>query len=166
MKFIQLINEGIDIDFIKTNIQKAVKEDPKRLGHGHTGKTGFWILPDGKILPHSKGFKEAYKVKNVINVHSHSGAEGYNDSSRKLDCFSGGDIAVLRHMLRYGYGDTIVVISREGEMMIIKGGNWKKEDETFERKLTKERSEENYLELLKNISKKRNALFIINKKWK
>lgn len=156
MKFKQYINESISISTIKQGIKKAVKENPKRLGHGHTAYTSFWIEEDGNILT----FKDYKKIKTTaVNVHSHSSASGKDDKG--FETFSGGDIAVLRWMQQYNIGDTIALISALGQLHVLKGGNWKKKDERYE----VDKQYESKTELLKELAKQRNAKFTTTK-WK
>lgn len=176
MRLQKFLNESkINVEFIKKHIQKAVKEDPKRLTHGDTGKTAFWILPSGKILPHSKGFKEAYKVGNVISVHSHSPVNANDPRFKNIpfDTFSGEDLRTLDHMLKYGFGDTSVVISINGYMDILKGGNWKKKDFKYDKftgreieKLELEYGKDWRVKLLTDLAKERGATYKRKKRWK
>lgn len=152
--FRQYLTEDVNI---KAAIKAAVKEDPARLGHGHTGKTSFWILSNGDIAPF-KEHKRALVDGNAISVHSHSSASGKDDKG--FETFSGGDIATLRWMQQQGAGDTLALISAKGQLHILKGGTWSKKDERYDAN-----SDEDKTELLKRVAAERGAKFSI-KRWK
>lgn len=159
MRFKEYMNEDISLSILKKSIQKAVKEDPKRLGHGHTGKTAFWVLSNGDILPWSAWKKEWKRIiddKDAINFHSHSSASGKDDKG--FSPLSGGDINSFRN----GYHNQMGIISASGELHILKGGNWKKEDERWEDKIPKDMDK---LEYFKELVKKRGGKLIISR-WK
>jgi len=133
--------EKIDIRRISSGIEKAIRERPKRLSHGYTATNAFWILENGDIKQWN--VKDVIKrERNLVSVHSHSGESYEKEKKDKLQTFSGGDLWVLRHMIRYGYGDTIVVISAHGLMDIFKGseriGDYTKKMCEYESLLTKE----------------------------
>ena len=68
MKFKKYLNESLSLSLIKKSIKKAIKEDPKRLGHGHTAKTSFWILSTGEVLPWSAWKKEWKRILISIRM--------------------------------------------------------------------------------------------------
>jgi len=177
-------SKKIDIKKINTGIRKAIKERPGRLTHGYTVTNSFWILKNGDIKQwNKKGLTET--EKNLINVHSHS-AENYKDyPKRKLQTFSGGDLWALRHSVRYGYGDTMVVINAHGLMDIFKGsekiGRFTKKQCEYERLLTREimdeiakkykipvkgREDKIYRMVLRQIAKDTGSTYLENLKWK
>lgn len=154
-----LMTEALSIPLLKKSIGKAVKEDPKRLGHGHTAKTSFWILSTGEILPWSSWKKEWKRIiddKDAISFHSHSSASGKDDKG--FETFSGGDIQSLRK----GYHNQMGLISAKGELHILKGGNWKKEDERFEENIPEDMDKTEYL---KKLAKDRGGELVITK-WR
>lgn len=109
-----------NINHLQTAIQKAIAEKPSRLSHGDTNKNAFWI--DGnKIIPHNK-YKEVLSSKNVISVHSHSpeNYKNYNAETDKFEPLNGADLETLQHMVKYGYGATIALISAYGELEYIR----------------------------------------------
>jgi len=136
---------GINIKKINDGIKKAIKEKSGRLTHGYTVTNAFWILENGNIEQwNKKGITE--RERNLINVHSHS-PENYKEHPKlKMDTFSGGDLWALRHMIKYGYGDTLVVIDAHGKMDIFKGsekiGEFTRKQCEFERLLTREKYDE------------------------
>ena len=152
--FKQYLSEAANI---KTAIKSAVKQDPARLGHGHTGKTAFWILSTGETVPF-KEHKKALADGKAINVHSHSSASGKDDKG--FETFSGGDIATLRWMIQQGAGDTLALISAKGQLHLLKGGSWSKKDERYDAD-----TDENKTDLLKRVAAERGAKFTITK-WK
>lgn len=159
MKFKEYIIEEISLSIIKNAIKKAVKEDPKRLGHGDTGKTTFWILSTGEILPWSawkKEYKRIINDKDAINFHSHSSASGKDDKG--FTVFSGGDI----HSFRNGYHNQMGLISALGQLYIIQNVKFKKEDEKWEDNVPEDMDK---LEYFKDLVKKRGGKFIISR-WK
>lgn len=169
-------SEEIDVEFIKKSIQDAVKEDPKRLGHGNTGKTGFWILSTGKVVPYRSGWKEAVKDKNAIAVHSHSSASANQNTKDPFQTFSGEDLKLIPYMQKYDVGDTIVVISSDGYMDILKGGNWQNKDYRYDADNDEEEKSKSYektkdstqydRDLLKDLAKERGATYLTKLKWK
>lgn len=116
--------QGSFEQYISELIQKATTKDPKRLAHGDTKYNAFWI-EGNEIYPNNE-WKRAMAGKGVISVHSHS-PDNYqylDDPSwkpdvaaeaKKLDPINFADMFALQHMIKYGYGDTIVVISVYGE---------------------------------------------------
>ena len=157
MKFKRYLIESLSLSNIKTSIKKAIKEDPKRLGHGHTGKTSFWILSNGEVIPF-KEHKKALEDGNAINVHSHSSASGKDDKG--FETFSGGDVATLKWMQTYGAGDTMALISAKGQLHILKGGSWSKKDEKYDADRNIDKTE-----YLKNLANERGGKLIVTK-WK
>lgn len=105
-------------------IKKATLQDAKRLAHGYTKYNAFWI--EGNEIYPNNDWKRAMAGKGVISVHSHS-PDNYqylDDPSwkpdvaaeaKKLDPINFADMFALQHMIKYGYGDTLVVISAYGE---------------------------------------------------
>ena len=105
-------------------IQKATSQDAKRLSHGYTKYNAFWI--EGNEIYPNNDWKRAMAGKAVISVHSHS-PDNYqylDDPSwkpevaaeaKRLDPINFADLFALQHMIKYGYGDTLVVISAYGE---------------------------------------------------
>ena len=105
-------------------IQKATSQDAKRLAHGYTKYNAFWI--EGNEIYPNNDWKRAMAGKAVISVHSHS-PDNYqylDDPSwkpevaaeaKRLDPINFADLFALQHMIKYGYGDTLVVISAYGE---------------------------------------------------
>ena len=142
---------------LKSAIKAAVKEDPKRLGHGHTGKTAFWILSTGEIVPF-KDHKAAIADGDAIIFHSHSPASGKDDKG--FETFSGPDIGNLIWSMKYGAGDTIGLISSQGQLHLLKGGNWTKKDLRYDANTDVDKTE-----LLKSLAKERGAKFTVTK-WK
>jgi hypothetical protein len=152
--------EKVSLPVIKSAIKKAVKEDPARLGHGHTGRTTFWILSDGEILPWSAWKKEWKRIiadKNAISFHSHSSASGKDDQG--FETFSGGDIQSLRG----GYHDQIGLISAQGQLHILQGGKWKKSDERYD--ADNDWTADEKLDALKALAKSRGGQ-LITTTWK
>jgi hypothetical protein len=105
-----------------TMIRKAVEQDPHRLSHGNTATNAFWI--DGeKIYPYNKlNLSANDKRTGLISVHSHSGEnwKDYNEKTDELQPLNGGDLAGLTHIVKYGYGDTLALISAYGELEYIR----------------------------------------------
>lgn len=119
---IQVVDEKRDAfeHHLTAMIQKAVAQDPNRLAHGATRYNAFWI--DGnKIIPYNEHDK-VINSRGVISVHSHSGSNwrDYDEKTDELQPINGGDLAGLSHMVKYGYGDTIALISAYGEMEYIR----------------------------------------------
>jgi hypothetical protein len=182
-KYIQYLIEKIDglseekINFIRKSIRNAVIENPARLGHGETGKTGFWILPNGNTVPYTKGWKEASKYQELISVHSHSGAtERLDKYESSFETFSGGDIEAHQYVRNLGKDIISVVISRDGKMEILYNGNFKKIDyrydaDSYEAKAeymqqTGNDSSEYDREQLIKLSNERSATYLTNLNWK
>lgn len=106
--------------YLASNIQKAIAEDPQRLSHGHTKYNAFWI-DTGKIVPYNE-YKKVLKSQNVISVHSHS-AEGWktrNEITEPFEPLNGADLEGLQHMVKYGYGNTLALISAYGQLEYIR----------------------------------------------
>jgi len=177
-------SKKIDIKKINIGIKKAIKEKSRRLTHGYTAINAFWILENGDIEQwNKKGITE--RERNLINVHSHS-PENYKEYPKsKMQTFSGGDLWALRHMIKYGYGNTIVVISAHGLMDVFKGsekiGNYTKKMCEYEMLLTREnmdeiakkykipvkgREDKIYRMVLRQIAKDTGSTYLENLKWK
>jgi len=130
----------IDIKKIGVGIRKAIKENKGRLSHGYTATNAFWILSNGDI----KKFKDKniMNEKNVISVHSHSPENYEKQKKSELQTFSGGDLYGLAHMIKYNYGNTLVVVNAHGIMDVFKGSNkfgkLKKNVLEYEKQLTRE----------------------------
>ena len=174
--------KGVDVKKISDGIRKAIKENPKRLTHGHTAQNAFWILKDGEVRKFKD--RDIMNKKNVINVHSHSPENWKEAKKYKAQSFSGADLYVLNHMIKYGYGNTIVVIDARGIMDIFKGsdkiGKFTKRQCEFDLRLTDKdmnRIAEKYkipVEnrdkisrlILKEIAKMTGSVYLENVKWK
>ncbi len=161
MKFNQYIKEGISLPIIKKAIKQAVKDDPKRLGHGHTAKTSFWILSTGDIISQADWKKEWKRIiddKDAIQFHSHSPASGKGDKG--FETFSGGDIQAFRLTQSYGINQ-IGLISAKGQLHILKGGSWTKKDERYSDNIV----DQDQTEYLKQLAKERGGKLIVTR-WK
>ena len=163
-----------EVNFYKDSIQKAIEEDSSREGHGDTGKTGFWILKDGSSVPYNKGWSEASKEKEVTSVHSHSSASP-NSNDAPFETFSGGDIQAHQWLTEHGKIPTSLVISRDGGMDILRGGNFKKSDFKYDAGQYNERGD--YFrehgnsvgydrENLATIAADRGAIYLTGLSWK
>jgi hypothetical protein len=161
MRFVRYLNENISLSLIKKAIKKAIKEDPKRLGHGPS----FWVMSNGEIIDNKqwkKRWKEILDDKDAIQFHSHSSSSGKDDKG--FDTFSGGDIKMLKGLQQYGI-DQIGLISAKGQMHILKGGSWSKKDERYEDRIEGERESGDKISILRNLAKKRGGELIISR-WK
>jgi hypothetical protein len=90
-------------------IKLALEQEPKRINHGETKDTGFFIS-NGQIYSYKDYLALNIADPKAILVHSH---HGHNGESEIYPTFSLTDLRNLQDMLSGGYGSSIIVFGKE-----------------------------------------------------